>query len=268
MLNSDQLSVRAMSSMQPVPFETPPVLDVDRDALFLDLDGTLVEIASRPDSIRVPAALKALLVQARNGLCGRLAIVSGRSLADLDRHLGVGLGLAAGTHGAELRGAGALIHAPEWHRALARMRLALSRFDTTGLLIEDKDIAIAIHYRDRPERQEEALVLAQHLAALSDGLFIVQRGRMVAELKPAGFDKGSAVRAFLEEPIFAGARPVFIGDDLTDEAGFQACAALGGYGVLVGEPRQSAARYGLEDVEAVHRWIAAGLNGSREGLSG
>lgn len=257
-----------MLSMQPVPFEAPPGLDVDRDALFLDLDGTLVEIAPRPEAIRVTSALKALLVRARNGLRGKLAIISGRSLADLDRHLGVALGLAAGTHGAELRGAGARIHAPEWHRALARMRLALSRSDTTGLLIEDKDIAIAIHYRDRPERQEEVLALARHLAALSDGLFAVQRGRMVAELKPAGFDKGSAVQAFLEEPVFAGARPVFIGDDLTDEAAFQACAALGGYGVLVGEPRQSAARYGLRDVEAVHRWIAAGLNETREGLNG
>jgi len=244
------------------------MLDANRDALFLDLDGTLVDIAPRPAAIRVTSALKALLVQARNGLRGRLAIVSGRSLADLDGHLGAALGLAAGTHGAELRGAGARIHAPERHRALARIRLALSRFDTRGLLIEDKDIAIAIHYRDRPERQEEVLSLARHLAALSDGLFAVQRGRMVVELKPAGFDKGSAIRAFLDEPLFVGARPVFIGDDLTDEAGFEACAALGGYGVLVGEPRQSAARYGLEDVEAVHRWIAAGLNETREGSNG
>lgn len=256
-----------MLSAQPFRFEAPPMLDTGRDALFLDLDGTLVDIAPRPDAIRVTGELKALLAATRQRLQGRLAIVSGRSLADLDRHLGDALGLAAGTHGAELRGAGGGVSGPEWHRALAHIRLVLSQADTQGLLIEDKDVAIAIHYRDRPEREGQALTLAQQLADLSDGMFAVQRGRMVAELRPDGCDKGGAVRAFLREPVFAGARPIFIGDDLTDEAGFRTCADLGGYGVLVGEPRSSAARYALEDVAAVHRWLAAGPAAYQEGES-
>lgn len=247
--------------------DRPPALDISGDALFLDLDGTLVDIAPRPDAIAVTGALKSLLRQARIALKGRLAIVSGRSLADLDRHLGDALDLAAGTHGAELRGAETQDVSPDLQRALARMRLALSEADIEGFLIEDKGVAVAIHYRNRPEREGHALALAERLAALAEGLFTLQRGRMVAELRPAGFDKGHAVRAFLAEPLFAGARPVFIGDDLTDEAGFRACAELGGHGVLVGERRESAARYGLDDVAAVHRWIAEGLVPVKKGES-
>ncbi|HMC91944.1 MAG TPA: trehalose-phosphatase, partial [Allosphingosinicella sp.] len=120
----------------------------------------------------------------------------------------------------------------------------------------DKPASVALHYRLAPHREEEAVALAQSLAART-GL-VVQRGKMVVELRPCGADKGDALRALMAEPPFAGARPVFVGDDVTDEDGFRAATALGGLGIIVGPPRETAAHYRLPDVEAVHRWLAAG----------
>lgn len=239
----------------------PPLLDCARDALFLDFDGTLVPIAERPDAIAPDPSLPHLIARLRVALQGRVVIVSGRRISDLDLHLKSSSLLAAGLHGAELRGTEAHEAHPDVHRALARARSDVSR-NGGGLFVEDKGLAIALHYRARPELQVLAEKLAARAARESEGLLEVQPGNMVVELRPAGTDKGHAVLTFLQEPLFAGARPIFAGDDLTDEAGFAAANGAGGHGVIVGERQPTAARFALFDAQAVHRWLVASLEGS------
>jgi len=117
--------------------------------------------------------------------------------------------------------------------------------------------AIALHFREQPALGLLAGQLAAHVAEQSHGTLGVQPGRMVFEIKPTTTNKGRVVRAFLQEPLFAGSRPVFAGDDLTDEAGFDAAVSAGGYGVLIGERPSSAATFSLPDVAAMHAWLAA-----------
>jgi trehalose 6-phosphate phosphatase len=141
------------------------------------------------------------------------------------------------------------------HPGLNYARIKLDRLsDRPGILLEDKRLGLAVHYRKAPEAEEAVLAACRSIAATT-GL-VLQLGRMVAELRTPGADKGDSVRAFMAEQPFAGSVPVFIGDDLTDEDGFTAAAALGGYGVLVGEERATSARHQLADVEAVLGWLA------------
>lgn len=237
----------------------PPLADLPDASLFLDFDGTLVLLADRPGAIAVPRHLPPLLDRVAAALHGRLAILTGRALADLDRHLAAPHLAAAGSHGLELRGVEA--EATAAPQALPEARAALAAFaaGAPGLLVEDKPAGVALHYRLAPEREAAALALAESLAAAT-GL-AVQRGKMVVELRPPGADKGDAVRALMAEPPFAGARPVVVGDDLTDEDGFRAAAALGGFGILVGAARETEARYRLPGVEAVHAWLEAAARG-------
>ncbi|HEX6866096.1 MAG TPA: trehalose-phosphatase, partial [Caulobacteraceae bacterium] len=150
--------------------------------------------------------------------------------------------------------AGAILAHPP-HPGLNTARAMLDQLtDRPGILIEDKALGLAVHFRKAPERAEEVTDLCRRVAATT-GL-VVQLGRMVVELRTPGAHKGDSVRAFMAEAPFKGATPAFVGDDITDEDGFAAASALGGYGVLVGEPRETAARYRLDDVDAVLTWIA------------
>src|SRR3954468_13998491 len=239
----------------------PPPALLDRAALFLDFDGTLVELAETPSAIRVPRALPALLDRLRRRFEGRLAIVSGRSLADLERHL-PDAGIAfSGSHGLELRladGSALALSAPI---GLDDVRDRVEAFAGTGpgLIVEEKPAGIALHYRLAPDEGARAEAFMAALA--KERGFAVQRGAMVVELRPTGATKGDALRAFMMEPEFAGARPLFVGDDLTDEHGFAAAAELGGGGVLVGARRASAARWLLPDVPAVAHWLSHAAEG-------
>jgi trehalose 6-phosphate phosphatase len=123
------------------------------------------------------------------------------------------------------------------------------------VLIEVKTLGVAIHYRLDPSAEAEALNLAAAFAS-THGLEL-QRGKMMVEVRAAGFDKGTGIAALMERPPFAGSVPVFVGDDLTDEPGFTRCAAMGGAGILVGRERHTEAQYRLADVAAVHEWLAA-----------
>jgi trehalose 6-phosphate phosphatase len=239
---------------------TPPASLLEGAALFLDFDGTLVELAERPDAIRVPGGLRFLLDRLARRLQGRLAIVSGRAIADLDRHLSLAGLAVSGSHGLELRPAGAsTIRGAESPPGLAEARRAVADHAaaTPGLLAEEKPAGVALHYRLAPAEAERVEAFMAALAKRT-GLE-VQGGKMVAELRPAGPDKGGALRALMAEPIFAGARPVFVGDDLTDEHAFAAAAGMGGAGILVGPPRPTAARWRLAGVPEVARWLAAAL---------
>lgn len=239
----------------------PPRLDPASDALFLDFDGTLVELADTPHGIAVPAGLASLLERLSGRLGGRIAVVSGRSLEDLRHHLGGVDLLFAGSHGAELAYPGgrcvrALV--PEGLEA-ARGRIAAFAAARPGLLVEEKPAGIALHYRGAPELEAESRAHVEAVAKAS-GMAVVA-GKMVAELRPRGFDKGEALRRLMAEPPYAGARPWFVGDDVTDEDAFRAAAELGGEGVLVGSSRPTAAGWRLEGVRDVIRWLEAAAHG-------
>jgi trehalose 6-phosphate phosphatase len=236
--------------------EIPPHAILDGAALFLDFDGTLVELAEAPDAINVSADVAPLLARLNERLEGRLALVSGRSIADLERHLECADLAVSGSHGLELRlRDGSRIPLAARHD-LSEVRERLERLasETPGLLIEEKPFGIGVHFRQAPHEEARVAEVMADLAR-STGLAL-QHGKMVVELRPAGADKGDAVRAFMAEPDFAGARPLFVGDDLTDEDAFAATAALGGAGILVGPARETAARWRLPDVAAVIGWLS------------
>lgn len=235
---------------------TPPLSLLDGAALFLDFDGTLVELAEAPDAISVSKAVPPLLKRLDQRLDGRMALVSGRAIADLERHLECGGLAVSGSHGFELRlRDGSLApRTGDLDLAPARHRVKLFAAVTPGLLVEEKPYGIALHYRQAPHEKEKVQGLMTDLAR--DGGFTLQEGKMVIELRPPGADKGDALRAFMAEPGFAGTRPVFVGDDLTDEHAFEAAAEMGGAGVLVGPPRETAAQWRLDDVQAVIEWLS------------
>ncbi|MFY0398981.1 MULTISPECIES: trehalose-phosphatase [Brevundimonas] len=226
-------------------------------ALFLDLDGVLAPLAPTPDAVGPDVRRTAVLTRLTQVLQGRTAVVSGRTLAEIDRISDGAARAASGVHGLERRrDDGALLRtAPS--PAIGQALQAFHAFaaDRPGVLVEDKGLSAGLHFRQAPTEGEAATRLATDLAAAT-GLTL-QSGSMVLELKTPGADKGTAVRAFMQEPPFLGAVPVMVGDDLTDEAGFEAAQALGGFGVLVGAPRSTAARYGLPGVSAVLDWLEA-----------
>lgn len=205
-------------------------------ALFLDIDGTLVELAPRPELVRVPEDLPGLLAALAQDLGGALALVSGRALATIDGLIPGGLD-AAGTHGAEWRLAGQVgrLSPPDPARLAAVLCDLRAQAGTwPGLLIEAKPGAIALHYRMIPEREPEVLALAGRCAHTLGRGYRLQPGKQVVELLPAAAGKGAAIRRFMAAGPYAGRIPVFAGDDLTDEDGFAVVEALGGIGIRVG----------------------------------
>ncbi len=236
----------------------PPLLRDDA-ALFLDFDGTLAAYAPHPDGVVIEAGLPGLLARASERLDGALAIVTGRSLEAIDAFLGPPRYAAAGLHGLEWRLASGRTHRAGTPAGAKRILAAVTeRFGSDRrLVIEDKGSGVALHFRRAPERAAECIAFMRETVNASD--FEVLRGHAVVEARPRGIHKGAAVREFARHAPFAGRRPVYIGDDRTDEDGFRAALVLGGYGVKVG-PEPSEARYRLASVEAVHAWLAASLD--------
>ena len=239
------------------PLTAPPVPETGEIALFLDLDGTLAPLARTPDAVLAEPRRTSLLRALDRVLAGRVAIISGRTLEEIDRIAGGAARSASGVHGLQRRRRdGALDGA----RASARVAEAAAAFrafaaDHPGVVVEDKTLSAGLHYRQAAGAEDAARALAHRIAA-ETGLEL-QAGHMVLELKTPGADKGRALTAFMSEAPFAGASPIMVGDDLTDEAGFDAAGAMGGYGVLVGPERETAARHRLADVEAVLTWLEA-----------
>lgn len=241
----------AASATLPSP---PPLSDLVRPALFVDFDGTLVEIAAGPDAIVVPERLSARMAALAERVEGRLALISGRSLRDLERHLGKLELCRAGSHGLDRRRADGTVLGEEPEPLPGSAVAALMAFaEERGLSYEPKSHGGALHFRQVPEAGGPARVFAERLAQ-RHGLSI-KAGKSVVELVRPGADKGEAVRAFMGEPGFAGAIPVFIGDDVTDEDGFAAAEELGGFGVIVGDRGETRARYRFRGVEETYEWL-------------
>ena len=235
----------------------PGPLALAKAALFLDLDGTLAPIAARPQDVVPDPRRTGILEKLMRGLDGRLAVVSGRTLCDIDRILEGRVPAVAAVHGLVRRDADGRITPTEPHPALPQAVAALRLFAAghPGLLVEDKILSATLHYRGDPDHAQAARMEAERIAART-GLML-QPGDMVVELRTPGPTKGDSVEAFLAHAPFTGATPIFLGDDLTDEDGFAAAERLGGYGVLVGPKRDTAARQRLEDVDAALAWLEA-----------
>ena len=240
--------------------KAPPALEAGRDALFLDLDGTLVEIADDPAAVRMDARTQDILRALNQRAGGALALITGRTLEAADTVTGCVIAPVGGLHGMQMRIAHQ--HAPLL-RPLAPVRALVTEFGAlaaSGALdvhIEDKGLSLALHYRHAPWAEKRVHELAE-AAAQRHGLRTL-KGKMVIEILPQGAGKGDALRTFMQQAPFAGRRPIMVGDDITDESAFAAANELGGVSVLVGAPRQTHAAYRLENVAAVRAWLARAL---------
>ena len=210
--------------------------------LFLDVDGTLIEFGPTPDAVRVEPVVMNFLQGATQALEGAVALISGRSLAQLDALFGAARFAAAGLHGMERRDASGLLHVHPTERLPDALVDELGEIAERhpGVLLEDKGRAVALHYRHAASLQEMLEREVETLARRHGGDSLqVQPGAYVLELKPSGITKAHAIEAFMREPPFAGRTPIFAGDDLTDLHGFDAVERLGGIAIAVG-PRVSA----------------------------
>lgn len=228
-----------------------------RPALFLDFDGTLVELAPQPDAVRPAPGLVPLLASLSKRLDGGLAIVTGRRVAVIDHYLAPLRLPVAGLHGFEMRLDGGI--APSLTCAVelagARERLAAFEESWPGVRLEDKGLTLALHYREAPEAEPAVMALVEAIRDASAGGLKLIHGNMVAELMPAGRDKGRAIVDLMAQPPFAGGLPVFFGDDVTDEAGFRVVNAAGGATARVGDSRPTEARLAFPNVSAVLAWL-------------
>jgi trehalose 6-phosphate phosphatase len=236
----------------------PPALNIAQDALFLDFDGCLVEIAPTPDAVSVPDGLPRVLQDLAARLNGALAIVSGRSLHELETFLQGFDGPMVGSHGAEARGMLApMAHQPE---GLDDLQRDMSDFAASlGLLYEHKSHGGAVHFRANPHRQRDVEIFAQELAdRYSD--FSVQPAKMAVELRPAGFSKDGALALLSDLPAFGARRPVYAGDDTTDEPALAWAEDHGGFGIKIGAGA-SVARFRLPEPQNLRAWLMAALEG-------
>ncbi len=229
-------------------------------ALFLDVDGTLLDIAPTPERVTVSPELKKLLQALYERHEGALAIVSGRPIAQLDRLFAPLRLPAAGLHGMERRDAAGTYLPPLLDpAALQRARALLTEFAAAhpGTLLEDKGHTLALHYRQAPRFEEPVrAAAAQALHVLGRNWHLLE-GRKVLELLPRAFTKGGAIAQLMRTLPFAGRKPVFIGDDRTDETGFFYVNQCGGRTIYVGTRPDTCAQQRLPDVPAVHRWLRA-----------
>ena len=229
-------------------------------ALFLDFDGTLVEIAPAPGLVQVPAELPHLLGELANRLGGAVAVVSGRPLDEIAHLLAPFAGGIAGGHGLERRSSDGNVTPRLAPPELDRFRPLFAGFATQhdGVFLEDKGGCLALHYRRAPSLGALCHTLVREAAQASNGALVAVAGKMVIELMPRSAGKGRAIADFLAEAPFRGRLPVFVGDDTTDEDGFAVVNRLGGVSIHVGGGA-TIARHNLATVGEVLAWLARGV---------
>jgi trehalose 6-phosphate phosphatase len=236
-------------------------LQAEEAALFLDVDGTLLDLAPRPGAVVVPPSLVETLALAEKALDGALALISGRSIEDLDRLFAPLRLCASGVHGAQVRFAprGADRPNEEAEGLPRRLWMALTEllFDFPGTFAENKRYSFAVHYRTVPKLEGALADALEELVGAHSNLDLaLMHGHCVYELKRRGFDKGKAIEGFIARKPFSGRVPIFIGDDTTDEAGFAAVVRAGGHAFSVGGLRPGAS-FAFPSPESVRRWLAA-----------
>jgi trehalose 6-phosphate phosphatase len=237
----------------------PPLLD-DACALFLDVDGTLIEFADDPEAVILLPEVREAIGRISDRLDGAVALISGRPLAQLDR-LFAPLHLpAAGLHGHQVRGVdaparstGAEADTSEWLHGVHQQAMKFAH-GHPGVLVEDKGRSLALHWRGAPHAAQDVRAFAEQHADARSG-YRLQAGDHVVEFVPEGSDKGRALHQLMQQLPFRGRVPVFLGDDLTDEFGFDAANTLHGWSVLVGEREPSTAVFALPTVRDVHAWL-------------
>jgi trehalose 6-phosphate phosphatase len=235
-----------------------PLNPVAGYAIFLDIDGTLLELAPTPDAVEVSPALLELLRSLAARVDGAIAFVSGRSIGGIDALFRPLVFPAVGVHGVEIRaGDGRLLTdrrldeplqavVPALQQALARL---------AGTQLENKGSAVALHYRGAPELGREVLRAAEIAVAQLGAQFGVLRGKCVVEIRPRHATKGAAIERLLEEQPFQGRVPIFAGDDVTDEDGFEVVNRLGGISIHIGDSASTAATYRLAAPEMLLQWL-------------
>ena len=251
------------SGVSPAP---PTALPLERHALFLDLDGTLVDYAPQPGAVTADAPLLSLLETLSRRLAGAIALVSGRSIETLDQLFRPLRLAASGLHGFERRDATGVHtrHAPPSAEALGSARRLLGELAAKdpGLRLEDKHFALALHFRQAPQLEAMVLETTRAIAAQIDGGLELVFGPMVVELSPRGVSKASAIAEFMQEAPFIGRRPLFVGDDASDEPAFEWVNGAGGLSVVVNPAGPTAAATRLRSVREVRTWLV-GLAGAQ-----
>jgi trehalose 6-phosphate phosphatase len=244
------------------PGDLARIAPISSCAYFLDVDGTLLDLMPRPEDVVADETLRTLLTGLVGAAGGALSLVSGRAIADIDRIFAPLIFPVASLHGAEIRFPDKSRSGSSDDGAMDGIRKPLADFIAAhpGLRLEDKGAALAVHFRQTPELAHEVLEFVGALAQQS-GL-AVQEGKMVAELKQSHHDKGKGIAALLARPLFLGRKPVFIGDDLTDESGFSFVNAHGGVSVRVGPAGTATnARYRLRNPASVRAELHRLLSG-------
>lgn len=238
----------------------PDISDARRHAMFFDFDGTLADLAARPDEVQVPDETRRILLDLREALRGAVAIISGREIASVDHFL-LPVQLAiSGVHGLTRRDAQGNLYATEpdldgIHQVQNRLGPFVAA--NTGLLLESKTGAVALHYRQRPELEAESHAAMRQAVAGHERIQL-RPGKMVIEALAHNGNKGEAIASFLKEPPFAGRLPVFAGDDVTDEDGFALVNSLGGISIKVGNG-ETQARYRAKNTQELLSWLKDAL---------
>ena len=236
-----------------------PIEDLTDCALFLDLDGTVIDIASAPDRVIIPATLGPLLARLSDALNGAVAIVTGRQIVEVDRFLRPFQLLTAGVHGAQLRtrlNGDVLLTVGPLDPAVASAVHRLGDL-APGIVIEPKVYSIAVHYRLAPSAEPKVEAALQEIVAGSPDHFILCPGRCVIEVVPRHISKGAALEAFLALPHFKGRRPVMIGDDVPDESALVSAERNGGFGLRVAGEHFGRERADFQGPAEVRAWLAA-----------
>lgn len=227
-------------------------------ALFLDIDGTLIDHADHPEGVTIPDDLPDLLSRLQLALDGAVALVSGRTIDWMDHRFAPARLAASGQHGAEIRLApdapAVPIPTPKWRRPLEQsLDRALAAWP--GVFIEHKPLSLAVHFRAVPQFADEVMQTVVDLGSGLDGSVEFLKGRFVIEVRQGGHDKGTAVEQFMRTALFTGRRPVFLGDDVTDEDGFRAVRAAGGLAVAVGPRPTGQVDFRLAGPSQVRDWL-------------